>query len=130
MKRPILGIKTVCIGSRNSLYSELTEEYCCCESCKWESENLYRKEFMDFTDYELCANLDGIAIIVIRDGQAGACRKFSIRTAVLDKLIMELRRGYLNGQPIENLDEKHCRSYLDSFLSEVSHEYDTFEEAV
>lgn len=128
---------TACCGccgdyilKEDGLYSELTEEYCCCESCKWESENLYRKEFMDFTDYELCANLDGIAIIVIRDGQAGACRKFSIRTAVLDKLIMELRRGYLNGQPIENLDEKHCRSYLDSFLSEVSHEYDTFEEAV
>ena len=85
---------------------------------------------MDFTDYELCANLDGIAIIVIRDGQAGACRKFSIRTAVLDKLIMELRRGYLNGQPIENPDERHYNSYLDSFLSEVSYEYDTFEEAV
>ena len=85
---------------------------------------------MGHTDYELCAKPDGTAEIVIRDEQAGAYRKFSIRTAVLDKLIMELRRGYLNGQPIENPDERHYNSYLDSFLSEVSYEYDTFEEAV
>ena len=128
---------TACCGccgdhilKEDGLYSELTGEYCCCELCKWEAENQYRKEFMGHTDYELCAKPDGIAEIVIWDEQAGAYRKFSIRTAVLDKLIMELRRGYLNGQPIENPDERHYNSYLDSFLSEVSYEYDTFEEAV
>lgn len=128
---------TACCGccgehilKEDGLYSELTREYCCCELCKWEAENQYRKEFMGHTDYELCAKPDGTAEIVIWDEQAGAYRKFSIRTAVLDKLIMELRRGYLNGQPIENPDERHYNSYLDSFLSEVSYEYDTFEEAV
>ena len=128
---------TACCGccgehilKEDGLYSELTREYCCCELCKWDAENQYRKEFMGHTDYELCAKPDGTAEIVIWNEQAGAYRKFSIRTAVLDKLIMELRRGYLNGQPIENPDERHYNSYLDSFLSEVSYEYDTFEEAV
>lgn len=119
-----------CILKEDGLYSELIKEYCCCELCRWEAENRYRKEFMEHTGYELCAKPDGSAEIVIWNEQAGAYKKFSVHTAALDKLITEIRNGYVNGEPIENPDEKHYNSYLDSFLNETSYEYDTFEEVV
>ena len=82
---------------------------------------------------QVCAQSEQEVITALADcgiQQRQAALRGVRRAAVLDKLIMELRRGYLNGQPIENPDERHYNSYLDSFLSEVSYEYDTFEEAV
>lgn len=118
------------ILKEDGLYSELIQEYCCCELCRWEAENRYRKEFLEHTDYELCAKPDGTAEIVIWDEQAGAYRKFSVRTAALDKLIMEIKGGHTDGKPDRNPGTGSYAHYIDLFLSEMSYEYDTFEETV
>ena len=118
--------------NEDSLHSEITDEYYCCESCKMEREYECRKSFMEYANSKLCIKSDDIVETRKWDEQAGAYKKFSISITVLDKFIMDINSGNFNGEPIKNHDTESYERYLNLFLNEMNYEYeyDTSEETI
>lgn len=114
----------------DSLYSEITDGDYCCELCRKDAEDGYRKGFMEYAGYELYNKPNGIAELVTWDGYTGTYRKFQVPIAAIDKLIMKIKSGYIDGKPTGAPGTESYDHYVDLLINETINEYTTVEEAV
>ncbi|WP_196212050.1 hypothetical protein [Bacteroides cellulosilyticus] len=116
----------------DAIYSEVTEEYYCCEECMEEAEDEFKRKNWYYSEYdnEWHENLDDITRINIWNESEGVYEEKSICTDTLDKLIENKDVWQFDEDVFDKVNPSTNLPYDYKLKKEINHEYAIIEEAV
>lgn len=110
-----------CILEEDSLYSDITDNYYCCELCRKDAEEEYKEKYWYYSDYDDAwyKNSEDIMEIEVCDKQTGENKTITISVATFDRMIehgqisqLDIIPSCLADNPLnESLQNMKCHEY-------------------